>query len=76
MTYSLMTEPYFNIVLFLKICICSAHLMAQLNLQFVPFTSTLDPGFWHVLSQKKLDEFGLKEDAVNIQGFYANSELE
>lgn len=44
------------------------------NLQYVSLSSTLDPGFWHVLSKNKLDEYGLSDEAVPLHGFYSNSE--
>jgi len=42
------------------------------QLQFVPYNSALDPGFWHQLSQKKLDVYGLDEELKAITGFYTN----
>ena len=41
-------------------------------LQFAPFCSTLDGGFWHKLSQLKLDVYGLDDQPRNINGFYTN----
>ena len=41
-------------------------------LQFAPFSSALGAGFWHTLSQKKLDEFGLDDNHRPISGFYFN----
>ncbi|XP_067933572.1 ubiquitin-like modifier-activating enzyme ATG7 isoform X1 [Watersipora subatra] len=43
------------------------------NLQFLPFTSSLDAGFWHALSTKKLDEYKLKDEPVSIYGCYSNT---
>uniref|UniRef100_A0A286XTA3 Autophagy related 7 n=2 Tax=Cavia porcellus TaxID=10141 RepID=A0A286XTA3_CAVPO len=31
------------------------------KLQFAPFSSALDVGFWHELTQKKLNEYRLDE---------------
>ena len=43
------------------------------QLLFVPFNSALDGGFWHKLSQLKLDVYGLDDKAKPISGFYVNS---
>ena len=40
--------------------------------QYAPFASLVDPGFWHKLSAKKLNEYGLDESARHINGFYTN----
>ena len=49
--------------------------MAEKNiLQFVPFASRLEAGFWHKLSQRKLEKYMLSEDARDIHGYYTNSE--
>ena len=45
------------------------------NLQFAPFLSTLDSGFWHALSKRKLDDYGLKDEPVPICGLYSNSKF-
>lgn len=42
-------------------------------LQFVPFHSSLDPGFWHELGKRKLEQYQLSEEPVNIFGCYTNS---
>ncbi|XP_013921396.1 PREDICTED: ubiquitin-like modifier-activating enzyme ATG7, partial [Thamnophis sirtalis] len=44
------------------------------NLQFVPFTSALDAGFWHELTQKKLNEYKLDESPKPIRGYYYNGD--
>ncbi|KAM4022946.1 ubiquitin-like modifier-activating enzyme ATG7 [Anomaloglossus baeobatrachus] len=44
------------------------------KLQFVPFASALDAGFWHQLTQKKLNEYRLDESAKPIQGHYYNGD--
>ena len=43
-------------------------------LQFVPFVSKLEAGFWHELSQRKLEKYKLSEEARDIYGYYTNSE--
>ena len=42
-------------------------------LQFVPFASAIEVGFWHKLTRKKLEEFKLDDSARKIAGSYANS---
>lgn len=42
--------------------------------QFVPFVSRLDAGFWHELSRRKLEKYHLSEEAQYISGYYTNSE--
>ncbi|XP_044156498.1 ubiquitin-like modifier-activating enzyme ATG7 [Bufo gargarizans] len=44
------------------------------KLQFVPFASALDAGFWHQLTQKKLNEYRLDESAKAIKGYYYNGD--
>ncbi|OCT58714.1 hypothetical protein XELAEV_18001856mg [Xenopus laevis] len=44
------------------------------KLQFVPFTSALDAGFWHELTQKKLNEYRLDETPKEIKGYYYNGD--
>ena len=41
-------------------------------LQFLPFSSSLDPGFWHELGKRKLEQYQLREDPVPIRGLYGN----
>ena len=45
---------------------------AAQHLQYAPFSSSLDAGFWHKLSQLKLDVFGLDDTEREIHGFYVN----
>ncbi|XP_047311019.1 ubiquitin-like modifier-activating enzyme atg7 [Impatiens glandulifera] len=40
-------------------------------LQFAPFHSTVNEGFWHRLSSLKLNELGIDESPIPITGFYA-----
>ncbi|GAB4827065.1 Autophagy protein 7 [Ancistrocladus abbreviatus] len=40
-------------------------------LQFAPFQSSVDEGFWHRLSSLKLNELGIDESPLSITGFYA-----
>ncbi|KAM9533570.1 ubiquitin-like modifier-activating enzyme ATG7 isoform 2-T2 [Guaruba guarouba] len=44
------------------------------KLQFVPFSSALDAGFWHELTQKKLNEYRLDETPKVIKGYYYNGD--
>nr|XP_022299462.1 ubiquitin-like modifier-activating enzyme ATG7 [Crassostrea virginica] len=48
--------------------------MERKQLQFVPFSSFLDSGFWHKLSENKLDVYGLDESRKDIKGFYFNGD--
>jgi len=45
-------------------------------LQFAPFSSALDAGFWHRFSQLKLDVFGLNDDVRPVVGCYCNSDAD
>ena len=45
---------------------------AQLPLQFAPFNSFLDAGFWHKLSDNKLNVYGLDDTVKQLHGFYSN----
>lgn len=47
---------------------------ADLKLQFAPFSSALEAGFWHQLTQKKLNEYRLDESPKCIKGYYYNGE--
>ncbi|XP_057947930.1 ubiquitin-like modifier-activating enzyme atg7 [Malania oleifera] len=40
-------------------------------LQFVPFLSAVDEGFWHRLSSLKLNKLGIDDSPISITGFYA-----
>ncbi|KAF7119993.1 hypothetical protein RHSIM_Rhsim13G0191000 [Rhododendron simsii] len=40
-------------------------------LQFAPFQSAVDEGFWHRLSSLKLNKFGIDESPIPISGFYS-----
>lgn len=42
------------------------------RLQFAPFSSALDAGFWHELTQRKLNEYRLDETPKGIKGYYYN----
>ncbi|XP_029456633.1 ubiquitin-like modifier-activating enzyme ATG7 [Rhinatrema bivittatum] len=44
------------------------------KLQFAPFVSALDAGFWHQLTQKKLNEYRLDETPKDIRGYYYNGD--
>uniref|UniRef100_A0A1X7SZ40 Ubiquitin-like modifier-activating enzyme Atg7 N-terminal domain-containing protein n=1 Tax=Amphimedon queenslandica TaxID=400682 RepID=A0A1X7SZ40_AMPQE len=41
-------------------------------LQFLPFSSSLDPGYWQELGKRKLEEYQLREDPVPIRGSNGN----
>lgn len=43
-------------------------------LQFVPFVSRLETGFWHELGRRKLEKYKLSEAQQDIRGCYYNSE--
>ena len=45
------------------------------QLQFAPFTSALDGGFWHKFSQLKLEVFKLDDCAHDINAVYGNGDL-
>ncbi|XP_020789568.2 ubiquitin-like modifier-activating enzyme ATG7 [Boleophthalmus pectinirostris] len=47
---------------------------SDLKLQFAPFSSALEAGFWHQLTQKKLNEYRLDESPKSIKGFYYNGD--
>ncbi|XAR66561.1 Molybdopterin-synthase adenylyltransferase [Bertholletia excelsa] len=40
-------------------------------LQFAPFQSSIDEGFWHRLCSLKLNKLGIDESPIPITGFYA-----
>lgn len=42
-------------------------------LQYVPFASAFDAGFWYKLSKKKIDDYKLDDTPVSIKAFYSNS---
>lgn len=44
------------------------------KLQFAPFCSALEAGFWHQLTQKKLIDYRLDESPRNIKGYYYNGD--
>uniref|UniRef100_A0A672GF59 Ubiquitin-like modifier-activating enzyme ATG7 n=1 Tax=Salarias fasciatus TaxID=181472 RepID=A0A672GF59_SALFA len=45
-----------------------------LKLQFAPFSSALEAGFWHQLTQKKLNDYRLDESPKCIKGYYYNGD--
>ncbi|XP_068224634.1 ubiquitin-like modifier-activating enzyme ATG7 isoform X2 [Palaemon carinicauda] len=45
-------------------------------LQFAPFSSAVDAGFWHRFTQLKLDVLHLSEEPVDLVGSYANSDAQ
>lgn len=47
--------------------------MSDLDLvRFVPFTSCVDPSFWHKLAELKLDVDRLDEPVRKLWGYYNN----
>ncbi|KPP66818.1 ubiquitin-like modifier-activating enzyme ATG7-like [Scleropages formosus] len=46
---------------------------ASQQLQFAPFCSALEAGFWHQLTQRKLNEYRLDESPKSIKGYYYNA---
>ncbi|KAG7257811.1 hypothetical protein CRUP_002632, partial [Coryphaenoides rupestris] len=44
------------------------------NLQFAPFSSALEAGFWHQLTQKKLNDYRLDESPKCIKAYYYNGD--
>jgi ubiquitin-like modifier-activating enzyme ATG7 len=38
--------------------------------QFAPFASLVQPGFWHELTRMKIDVLRLSEDAITVNGSY------
>ncbi|XP_061744113.1 ubiquitin-like modifier-activating enzyme ATG7 [Nerophis ophidion] len=47
---------------------------ADIKLQFAPFSSALEAGFWHQLTQKKLNDYRLDESPKCIKGYYCNGD--
>ncbi|XP_072521960.1 ubiquitin-like modifier-activating enzyme ATG7 [Salminus brasiliensis] len=47
---------------------------APLKLQFAPFSSALEAGFWHQLTQRKLNDYRLDESPKSIKGYYYNGD--
>ncbi|XP_051528296.1 LOW QUALITY PROTEIN: ubiquitin-like modifier-activating enzyme ATG7 [Myxocyprinus asiaticus] len=47
---------------------------AARKLQFAPFCSALEVGFWHQLTQKKLNDYRIDESPKNIKGYYYNGD--
>lgn len=43
-------------------------------LKFVPFSSAIDIGFWHKLTQFKLEKYKLDEDPKDIVGTFVNND--
>ncbi|KAG1794210.1 uncharacterized protein HD556DRAFT_1371621 [Suillus plorans] len=39
--------------------------------QFAPFASLVQPGFWHELTRMKIDVLRLSEDAITVNGSYS-----
>ncbi|CAB3993956.1 ubiquitin-like modifier-activating enzyme ATG7 isoform X1 [Paramuricea clavata] len=45
-------------------------------LQFAPFSSAVDAGFWSSLQRKKLEEYHLDESARELRGYYVINDLD
>lgn len=39
--------------------------------QFTPFSSLVQPSFWHELTNQKIDVLRLSDDAITINGSYS-----
>uniref|UniRef100_A0A8D3BW61 Ubiquitin-like modifier-activating enzyme ATG7 n=1 Tax=Scophthalmus maximus TaxID=52904 RepID=A0A8D3BW61_SCOMX len=50
------------------------YMAIDLKLQFAPFSSALEAGFWHQLTQKKLNDYRLDESPKCIKGYYYNGD--
>lgn len=48
--------------------------MAEEVLQFVPFTSFVNPSFWHKLADLKIDVDRLNDVSRPISGFFSNTD--
>ena len=46
--------------------------MERKQLQFVPFSSFQNSGFWHKLSKNKLGVYGLDESRHDMKGFWVD----
>lgn len=42
-------------------------------LQFVPFSSAIEIGFWHKLTKNKLEKYKLDDSSQNLHGLFVNS---
>ena len=42
-------------------------------LQFVPFSSAIEIGFWHKLTKNKLEKFKLDDSLKSLHGSFVNS---
>jgi hypothetical protein len=45
--------------------------LTMAKIQFVPFQSVIEPGFWHWLSTYKLEHLKLSEEPVELVGSYS-----
>lgn len=50
--------------------------MSQASLQFVPFLSAIENGFWAKLADLKLNVLKLDDSKKVLHGFYSNSDIE
>ena len=44
----------------------------ETTLVFSPFTTAVEPNFWHALTQKKLEEYRLDDKMQQISGLFTN----
>jgi hypothetical protein len=49
--------------------------MASRPLQFAPFISVVDTGFWHELTRRKLEVYQLDDSPQPLQGSYTNGHV-
>ena len=45
-------------------------------LQFVPFSSAIEIGFWHKLTKNKLEKFKLDDSLKTLHGSFVNSKYQ
>lgn len=43
-------------------------------LQYQPFSSLVDPSFWHLLMQKKIQEYRLSSEPRKVHGYFSVGE--
>ena len=53
-------------------CLFLFQVNMETDLKYSPFTSSIHPGFWSALTKLKLEVLGLKENALEVHGYYEN----
>ena len=53
-------------------CLILFQVNMETDLKYSPFTSSIHPGFWSALTKLKLEVLGLKENALEVHGYYEN----